>query len=94
MLPCQGGDNDEMTTLPSLPRLLDSEELSTNAEAGSFWKSVPAILGGQRRACFGGIRTLSRLRPFARRRLMTARPPAALIRTRKPWVRFRLVLLG
>ena len=94
MLLCRGRDNDEVTALPSLPRLLDSEKLSTNAEAGRFRKSVPAVLGGQRRACFGGIKTLNRLRPFARRRLMTARPPAALIRTRKPCVRFRLVLLG
>ena len=83
-----------MAALASRPRLLDSEELSTNAKAGRFRKSVPAVLGGQRRACFGGITTLNSLRPFARRRLMTARPPAALIRTRKPWVRFRLVLLG
>ena len=83
-----------MMTLPSFPNLLDSEEFSTNEEAGRFWKSVPAALPGQRRTCFGGIKTLNRFRPFVRRRLMTARPPAALIRTRKPCVRFRLVLLG
>jgi len=32
--------------------------------------------------------------PFARRRLITALPPLVAIRTRKPWVRFRLVLLN
>ncbi len=34
------------------------------------------------------------LRPLARRLLMTARPFLVFIRTRKPWVRARLVVLG
>ncbi len=38
--------------------------------------------------------TARRLRPLARRRLMTARPFLVRIRTRKPWVRFRRVVLG
>lgn len=36
----------------------------------------------------------SRLRPLARRALMTARPPRVAIRARKPWVRLRRMLLG
>jgi hypothetical protein len=38
--------------------------------------------------------TASRFRPFWRRRLSTRRPPCVRMRTRKPWVRFRLRLLG
>jgi hypothetical protein len=38
--------------------------------------------------------TASLFLPFARLRLRTARPPRVAIRTRKPWVRFRLVLLN
>lgn len=36
----------------------------------------------------------SRLRPFARRLLMTACPVRVFMRTRNPWVRARLTLLG
>src|SRR5712691_1129278 len=35
-----------------------------------------------------------RFRPFWRRLLSTRRPPLVRIRTRKPWVRFRLRLFG
>jgi len=38
--------------------------------------------------------TARRLRPFARRALMTLRPPAVFMRTRKPWVRLRRVTDG
>lgn len=38
--------------------------------------------------------TQSRLRPFARRRANTNRPPLVAIRARKPWVRLRCKLLG
>jgi hypothetical protein len=38
--------------------------------------------------------TASLFLPFARLRLSTALPPRVAIRTRKPWVRFRLVLLN
>src|SRR5690606_32977233 len=38
--------------------------------------------------------TARRLRPLARRALMTARPPRVFMRTRKPWVRARRVLEG
>ena len=36
----------------------------------------------------------NRLRPLARRRLITARPPLVDILLRNPYVRTRLVLLG
>lgn len=35
-----------------------------------------------------------RLRPLARRRLITLAPPLVRIRLRKPWVRLRLIRLG
>src|SRR6266705_2905419 len=38
--------------------------------------------------------TVSRFRPFARRRLSTFRPPFVFIRLRKPWVFFRRRTLG
>ena len=40
------------------------------------------------------VYTASRLRPLARRALMTARPPRVFMRTRKPWVRARRILEG
>lgn len=44
--------------------------------------------------CLGGMLTVSRLRPLARRRLSTWRPPGVAMRARKPCVRFRRRLLG
>src|SRR5690606_19310031 len=41
-----------------------------------------------------GPYTARRLRPLARRALMTARPPRVFIRTKKPWVRLRRVTEG
>src|SRR5207249_11296870 len=38
--------------------------------------------------------TVSRFRPFARRRLRTFRPPLVFIRSRKPWVFFRRRTFG
>jgi len=38
--------------------------------------------------------TVSRFRPFARRRLSTFRPPLVFIRSRKPWVFFRRRTFG
>lgn len=40
------------------------------------------------------LQTARRLRPLARRALMTARPPRVFMRTRKPWVRARRVFEG
>ncbi len=44
--------------------------------------------------CFGGMLTVNRLRPLARRRFSTCRPPGLAMRVRKPCVRFRRRLLG
>jgi hypothetical protein len=40
------------------------------------------------------VQTVSRFRPFARRRLRTFRPPFVFIRSRKPWVFFRRRTFG
>lgn len=47
-----------------------------------------------RRPGLGGVVTVRRLRPFARRRFITSLPPGVAIRARKPWRRRRLRLLG
>ena len=44
--------------------------------------------------CFGGIEAVSLLRPLARRRFSTFRPPGVAMRARNPCVRFRRRLLG
>lgn len=43
---------------------------------------------------FDATVTASRFRPFARRRLRTARPALVFMRARKPWVRLRRIRLG
>ena len=43
---------------------------------------------------FSKRHTVSRLRPFARRALITLRPPTLFMRARKPCVRTLLILLG
>src|SRR5690606_26652966 len=43
---------------------------------------------------FDGVETARRLRPFARRRGSTVRPPWVFIRARNPWVRRRRIRLG
>ena len=40
------------------------------------------------------VQTARRLRPLARRALITARPPRVFMRIRKPWVRARRILEG
>ena len=42
----------------------------------------------------GNDQTARRLRPFARRRARTRRPPLVAMRARKPWTRLRCRLLG
>ena len=82
---------EEEIRLPELaPSPLDSLEVSGASEAHlrppEMWlcaqcRLVPMV----------GTR---RLRPLARRRARTFRPPAVLIRARNPWLRFLLMLLG
>lgn len=43
---------------------------------------------------YANIQADRRLRPLARRRLITLRPPTDDMRARKPWVRFRFTLEG
>ena len=52
------------------------------------------VLGRQAAPCFEGIWTLSRRRPFLRRRLRTSRPQRVFMRARKPCLRMRRVLRG
>jgi hypothetical protein len=49
---------------------------------------------GPHPGCFGGMETVSRFLPLARRRLSTIRPPGVAIRARNPCVRFLRRLLG
>jgi hypothetical protein len=53
-----------------------------------------ALLATVQRGCLGGTETVRRLRPLARRRLITARPPGVAMRSRNPCVLFRRLLLG
>jgi hypothetical protein len=47
-----------------------------------------------RRSVCRGDQADSFLRPWARRRASTLRPPAVAMRARNPWRRFRTILLG
>jgi hypothetical protein len=73
--------------------LLDADELRPFADAFRFRQPLVAAFGRQR-GCFGGVVTVSRLRPLARRRFNTWRPPGLLMRARNPCVRLRRRLLG
>ena len=64
---------------------------------GLCFAVLPCLLAPHRPARSGGApgpQAASRLRPLARRALMTARPPRVFIRTKKPWVRALRVLDG
>ena len=50
--------------------------------------------GGLSHRYFDGVETARRLRPFALRRLSTARPAFVFMRDRKPWTRLRRIRLG
>jgi len=65
------------------PLAQDPSELGAPSQPGLFRKAI--LLPAQ---------TLRRLRPRARRRFSTRRPPLVRIRTRNPWVRFRFRLFG
>ncbi len=58
-----------------------------------FRTPTDPLLGPQPRHAYS-LLTVSRLRPFARRRLRTSRPFFVLMRTRNPWVRLRCRVLG
>ncbi len=87
-------DHDKMGAVPALTSTLQREKISAGQQTSGFGQPVRPTAGSQPRASFGGIVTVRRLRPLARRLLMTARPAAVLMRTRKPCVRLRRRLLG
>jgi hypothetical protein len=75
----------------------EGQKLGALGEAGSFRKAFSPRCGihaAQVRGRLGGTLTVSRLRPLARLRLSTLRPPGVAIRARNPCVRLRLILLG
>ena len=80
-----GGSRPEGEERPvhSHPKAHHSPELGAPAQ--------PGLLGEARAR---PAQTLRRLRPRARRRFSTRRPPLVRILTRKPWVRFRFRLFG
>lgn len=53
-----------------------------------------AFSGRQARPCFDGIETVSRFRPFLRRRDRTSRPQRSAIRARNPCLAIRFLLRG
>ena len=67
---------------------LEAQELGAPMQpvgfAEALWRAVPSYPG-----CLCGIEVLRRLRPFARRRFSTLRPPGVAMRAMKPWVRLR-----
>jgi len=84
-------DEVRRMTAHSIP--LDGQELSPATEPQRLVKA-PWAGHGDHPGCFGGMLTVSRLRPLARRRFSTWRPPGVAIRARKPCVRLRRRLLG
>lgn len=86
-------DHHQVLRMATAPQSLQAEEFPASSDAGCLGE-----VAGPRHClypgCFGGIETVRRRRPLARRRLSTWRPPGVAIRARKPCVRFRRRLLG
>jgi hypothetical protein len=81
-----GHQREEGAVQPqSLPQ--DALELGSRAQPFRRGKALSLLAGG------GGYAPI-RLRPFCRRRFSTRRPPLVRMRTRNPWVLFRLRLFG
>ena len=80
--------HNEMRRDETVVAALDCEKLSPSTQPQPLREAFV------RQAHFLYVDTDSRLRPFARRRLMTARPDLVCMRARKPWVRRRDTLLG
>ena len=85
-------DHDEMRDGLTPPLALQRQELVSLAQAELRRKALRPIRA--QFGCLGGIETVNRLRPLARRRLRTSCPPGVLIRARNPCVRLRRLLLG
>ena len=73
-------EDDQRRSLDSLALL--KERLELGAAGEPFGTAEPPFY------------TVSRFRPFARRRFKTFRPPLVFIRSRKPWVFFRRRTFG
>lgn len=86
-----GRVNHKMLSLPSQSSSLCTQKFGPAMEPVGRSELVLAKPGCYP-GCFGGIEIASRMRPFARRRRRTLRPPGVAIRARKPWVRTRLRL--
>lgn len=86
----------EMVGSRAFARHFDSLEIGGTTD--SFIR--PKSVRGLQNAVFQRFResissqTERRFLPFARRRLITSRPAFVAMRSRKPWVRFLLRLLG
>jgi hypothetical protein len=84
-------DDHKTGTRPATADPLQAEKLGALANPMCLRESlVVARLQG----CFGGMLTVSRLRPLARRRFSTCRPVGVAMRALNPCVRLRRRLLG
>jgi len=88
---CRGeNEHDECSRRRATTALENISELP-----GSKQPVLPAKRSGRPgHRYFEGVETARRLRPFARRRLSTARPAFVFMRDRKPWTRLRRIRLG
>jgi hypothetical protein len=90
-------DRESQPVMPEVVRR-GQELVEGPVEALALAKDAPELARGleplTRREARARAQAESRFRPFWRRRFRTSRPPLVRMRTRKPWVRFRLRLLG
>ena len=84
----------EWTFLPVRDKLRNSGRFLRRADFGKSSLLPFAFTGDYVRARFGGTMTVNCLRPLARRRFSTLRPPGVSIRLKNPCVLFLLTLLG
>lgn len=93
------GREDQKEKLPAQTASfgLNAAKLRVLSQANCLTPAVWAARGFIHRRipqCLEGTVGTRRLRPLARRRLMTSRPCAVDMRVRKPWVWARFTLLG
>ena len=90
-------DREPQAVMPEVVRS-GQELVEGPIEALALAKNAPELARGlepsTRREARSRPQAESRFRPFWRRRFRTSRPPLVRMRTRNPWVRFRLRLLG
>ena len=95
-----GATADNHSQPRPLRRIADSENAQLAAVHADLWRAQhPAELPRAVQAAtlgetVGPDYADSRLRPLARRALITLRPALVAMRARNPWVRLRLRLLG